>query len=164
MISRDSLFQSIPSWQLGEEVLSDNVKFRALTHNGEPITLMIENALAPFDSNKWSQLDLRLFEAVENRLTVMQTKIANTYGANDTFKPFLNKKDNYAANIRVKLASTRFWNKQKVLIKAPESLQGSTLDARIWIKGIWRTDACWGVSVHAVDLMIKDEPIAICPF
>ena len=88
MISRDSLLQSMTSWQLGEEVLSDNVKYRALTCDSAPITIMIENALAPFDSNKWSQLDMRLSEAIENRLTFMQTKIANTYGANDTFKPF----------------------------------------------------------------------------
>ena len=125
---------------------------------------MIDNTLAPFDANKWSQLDLRLSEAIENRLTFRHTKIANTYGENENFKPFLNKKDNYAANIRVKLASTRYWNKQKKLIKAPEALQGSKFDAKILIKGIWRTDNCWGVSVHAVDLMIKDESIPTCPF
>jgi len=157
--------QSILSWDLGEEVLSDNVKFRALTRNGEPITLMLEDAIAPFEANKYSQLDLRLSESMEKRLIFMQTRIANTYGAKDTFKPFLNKKDNYQANIRVKLSSsTRYWNKQKKLIKAPESVQGSTFDAKLWIKGIWRTDTCWGLSLHAVDLLFKDENIPICPF
>ena len=82
--------QSILSWDLGEEVLSDNVKFRALTCNGEPITIMLEDAIAPFESNKFSQLDLRLSESMEKRLIFMQTRIANTYGAKDTFKPFLN--------------------------------------------------------------------------
>ena len=157
--------KSILSWDLGEEVLSDNVKFRALTHNSDPITLMLEDVLAPFESNKYSQLDLRLSGAMEKRFIFMQTRIANTYGAKDTFRPFLNKKDNYAANIRVKLSSsTRYWNKQKKLLKAPESVQGSTFDAKLWIKGIWRTDNCWGVSVHAADLMIKDESNPTCPF
>ena len=118
--------------------------------------------------------DIRLNAATESKLECMQACIAERFTLpkfkTDAFKPFLHKKEEYPANIRVKLATTglsktRFWDSDKKLSEPPERYAGATFEAKVLLKGLWYAEAAWGVSLHVTDLMLVTEaPVPECPF
>ena len=172
----------VSSWKLGEAVEAENgLKFASLTTAGGPIVLTLVGCVTPFEPSSWQDdalaknLDLRLDALTESKLGCMQACIAEKYGlpkySTEGFKPFLHKREDFPANIRVKLQTTgltktRFWSKEdKKLTKAPEQFAGATFDAKVLLKGVWYSESCWGVSLQATDLMLtKDPPPIECPF
>jgi hypothetical protein len=169
------------SWKLGEAVEAENgLKFASLTTASGPIILTL-SGIAPFEPSSWQDdalvknPDLRLDALTESKLECMQACIAEKYGlpkySTEGFKPFLHKRDDFPANLRVKLQAkgltkTRFWSKEdKKLTKAPEHFAGATFDAKVLLKGVWYSESCWGVSLQATDLMItKEAQLPDCPF
>ena len=181
---RKQMDTPVSNWKLGEAVEKDTngLKFASLTTSaGGPIVLTLVGCVSPFELSSWQEdalvknLDLRLDALTESKLECMQACIAEKYGLpkynTEGFKPFLHKREEYPANIRVKLQTatgltkTRFWSKDKKLTKAPEQFAGATFDAKLLLKGVWYSESCWGVSLQATDLMLtKDPPPIECPF
>ena len=168
----------VSSWKLGEQIEAENgLKFASLTLGGGPVTLTI-SGIAPFEPSSWGDnpvknLDIRLDGPTEEKMTCMQACIGERFSLpkyqENAFKTFLNKNAEFPANIRFKLGSgstgTSYWDKDKKLIKPPESFQGATFDVKLILKGVWYSGDCWGVSLQAMDLMMtKDPPIPECPF
>ena len=181
---RKKMDTPVISWKLGEAVEAENgLKFASLTTAGGPIVLTLVGCVTPFEPSSWQDLDdalvknldLRLDALTESKLECMQACIAEKYGlpkySTEGFKPFLHKRDDFPANLRVKLQAkgltkTRFWSKEdKKLTKAPEQFAGATFDAKVLLKGIWYAESCWGCSLAATDLMLMAEaPVPDCPF
>ena len=170
----------VSNWKLADVVEAENgLQFAGLTVEGGPIILTL-SGVAPFDPSSWQEeslvknLDIRLDAATESMLECMQACIAERFTLpeykTDAFKPFLHKKEEYPANIRVKLQTTgltktRFWDSDKKLSGPPESYAGATFEAKVLLKGIWYAESAWGVSLHATDLMLVAEaPIPEWPF
>jgi len=141
----------VSSWKLGEVVEAENgLKFAGLTTSGGPIILTL-SGVAPFEPSSWQEgslvknLDIRLDAATEGKLSCMQACVAETFSLpkykTEAFKPFLHKKEEYAANLRAKmqttgLTKTRFWDSNKKLTEPPESFAGATFEAKVLLKGI----------------------------
>ena len=168
----------VSSWKLGEQIQGENgLRFASLTMEGEPITLTI-SGVAPFEPSSWGDspvknLDIRLDGPTEEKMTCMQACIAERFSLpkyqENVFKKFLSKNMDFPANVRFKLGlgltGTRYWNKDKKLIKMPDSFQGATFDVKLIMKGVWYSYDCWGVSLHATDILLtKEAPIPNCPF
>jgi len=166
--------------KLGETVEAENgLKFAGLTTSGGPIILTLAG-VTPFEPSSWQEeslvknLDIRLDKLTEEKLGFMQTRIAETFRLpkykTDAFKPFLHKKEEYAANLRAKmqttgLTKTRFWDSNKKLTEPPESFAGATFEAKVILKGIWYSEECWGASLQVTNLMLVAEaPVPECPF
>jgi hypothetical protein len=187
---RRKMDSPVSGWKLGEAVEAENgLQFASLTTaEGGPIVLFLEGCVAPFEPSSWQEessmknLDLRLHAVTESTFACMtesmfacmQACVAETFRLpkykTDAFKAFLHKREEYPANIRVKLQTTgltktRFWGTDKKQTGAPECYQGATFDAKIMIKGVWYAGDCWGLSLHATDLMlVKEAAIPDCPF
>jgi hypothetical protein len=177
---RRKMDSPVSSWKLGETVEAENgLRFTGLTVAGGPIVLTL-SGIAPFDPSSWQEeslvknLDIRLDASTESKLECMQACIMERFALpkykTDAFKPFLHKREEYPANLRVKvqttgLTKTRFWRKDKKQTEAPECYAGATFEAKVLLKGIWYSEECWGASLQATDMMlIKDPPIPECPF
>ncbi len=85
--------------------------------------------------------DIRLNAATESKLECMQACIAERFTLpkykTDAFKPFLHKREEYPANIRVKLQTTgltktRFCDSNKKLTEPPERYTGATFEAKVF--------------------------------
>jgi hypothetical protein len=172
----------VSNWKLGEAVEADTngLCFAPLTTAGGPIILTLAACVAPFEPSSWQDdalvknLDLRLHALTESKLECMQACIAEKFSLpkynTEGFKAFLHKREEYPANIRVKLQTagltkTRFWGSDKKLVEPPEQFAGGTFDAKVLLKGIWYAESCWGVSLQATNLMLVTEaPVPECPF
>ena len=169
----------VSGWKLGDTVEAENgLRFAGLTTSGGPIILTLAG-VAPFEPSSWEEslvknLDIRLDKLTEEKLGFMQTRVAETFRlpryTTDAFKPFLHKKEEYAANLRVKLQTTgltrtRFWDTDKKLTSAPDQFAGASFEAKVILKGIWYSEECWGASLQVTDLMLVAEaPVPECPF
>ena len=170
----------VSNWKLGEAVEAENgLRFAGLTTLGGPIILTLAG-VTPFEPSSWQEeslvknLDIRLDKLTEEKLVFMQVRIVETFGLpkykTEAFKPFLHKKEEYAANLRLKLQTTgltrtRFWDTDKKLTSVPDQFAGASFEAKVLLKGIWYSEECWGASLQATDMMlIKDPPIPECPF
>ena len=176
---RRKMDSPVSSWSLGETVVAENgLQFAGLTVAGGPIVLTLAG-VAPFEPSSWEEslvknLDIRLDKLTEEKLGFMQTRIAETFRLpkykTDAFKPFLHKREEYPANLRVKLQTsgltkTRFWDSNKKLTEPPESFAGATFEAKVILKGIWYSEECWGASLQVTNLMVVAEaPVPECPF
>ena len=110
----------VADWKLGEAVEAENeLKFASLTTACGPIMLTLAAVVAPFEPSSWQDdalvknLDIRLDALTESKLECMQACIAEKFSLpkynTEGFKPFLHKKEEYPANLRV--TKTRFWEK-----------------------------------------------------
>ena len=170
----------VSSWEIGETVEAENgLKFAGLTVAGGPIILTLAG-VTPFEPSSWQEeslvknLDIRLDKVTEEKLGFMQVRIAETFGLpkykTEAFKPFLHKKEEYAANLRMKLQTTgltrtRFWDTDKKLTTVPDQFAGASFEAKVLLKGIWYAESAWGVSMQAMDLMrVAEAPVPECPF
>ena len=136
----------VSSWKLGEIVeVEGGLQFASLTTAGGPIILTLVGCVAPFEPSSWQEeslvknLDLRLDKLTEEKLECMQACVAETFRLakykTDADKPLLHKREEYPANIRVKLQTTgstktRFWGSDKKLSEPPERYAGATFEAK----------------------------------
>jgi hypothetical protein len=177
---RRKMDSPVSSWSLGETVVAENgLQFAGLTVAGGPIVLTL-SGIAPFDPSSWQEeslvknLDIRLDASTESKLECMQACIMERFALpkykTDAFKPFLHKKEEYAANLRMKLQTTgltrtRFWDTDKKLTSVPDQFAGASFEAKVLLKGIWYAESAWGVSMQAMDLMrVAEAPVPECPF
>jgi hypothetical protein len=176
---RRKMDSPVSSWKIGETVVAENgLQFAGLTVAGGPIILTLAG-VTPFEPSSWEEslvknLDIRLDKLTEEKLVFMQVRIAETFGLpkykTEAFKPFLHKKEEYAANLRMKLQTTgltrtRFWDTDKKLTSVPDQFAGASFEAKVLLKGIWYAESAWGVSMQAMDLMrVAEAPVPECPF
>ena len=168
----------VSNWKLGETIEAENgLRFAPLLGEGGQVILTL-SGIAPFEPSSWCEtsiknLDLRLDGPTEGKLSCMQACIAEKFTlpkyADNTFKHFLHKNGDYPANIQFKLpkglVGTRYWDKDKKMTKAPVHFAGGNFEAKIVMKGVYYCEDCWGVSLHATDIMLHTPaPPPECPF
>jgi len=149
--------------------------FSQITCLGEPVTFTFE-AQSHFDvsTDHAPSLKLQLRALTEGELDCMFACVLNHVEENATlygmtaqevrerFKSPFFKKDPFPANLRVKVAATKYWA-DGTLTKAPDSHTNRTWQVRVHLKSLWFAPNAWGVSCLATDLSEVKTDI-ICPF
>ena len=70
----------------------------------------------------------------------------------DRFKSPFVKNGMYAANLRVKLAGTRYWSADENIVSPPTSHATRNWNVRVHFKSVWVSPDAWGLSCQACDL------------
>lgn len=160
---------------------SQGLTFVQISHAGAPVHYIFEGK-SHFDvsstsadgSAKTPGLQLQLSQLAEAELECMMACIlhhvvenASEYGmraedAQQNFKPCMAKNGEFAANLRVKTASTKYW-KQGCLTPAPPSHAGRLWNVKVHFKSLWFAENAWGVSCAATDMQ-ENEVVVECPF
>ena len=168
----------VSSWSfLPPQPNSAGLAFSAIACDNEPVTFTLSGR-SHFEVSALAEgapsLKLQLEAATESELECVFACVlahveenAATFGltpqeARERYKPPLTKNGVFPANLRVKVAQSRYWEDGK-LVGAPETHVGCTWQARVHLKSLWFAPNAWGVSCSATDLQeVKTE--MICPF
>jgi hypothetical protein len=162
-----------------------------LRHAEKPIEICLNNVVNPFEPGSFTEpcyrktLTLRLpttewddtFACMESCVIheVIQrasTLFEGTYTAEQIdvmYSPITKKVGEYPRDLRTKIntsgtATVRYWDVDKVRVKAPESHANMCWNVRVIIHGLWISKDKWGLVIDATDLIQTQAEIEDCPF
>ena len=180
MAKKESLV--VAKWSFADAVCNAHgLSFSQITAGGAPVTYSFEglshfeaSTHSPQGERKTPGLQLRLSKLAEAELECTVACIQHEvikhsakFGmmpedARERFKSPLNKNGMYPANLRVKIAGTKYWSDGE-LTAAPESHAGKSWQTVVHLKSLWFAPDAWGITIAATDMQ-EVTPQNICPF
>ena len=172
----------VANWSFADPLSNvHGLSFSQISAAGEPVTYIVAGKShfdvaihGPEDERKTPGLPLQLSKPAEAELECVIACVQHEVLANaskfgmtadqvqDRFKSPLSKNGTYPANLRVKIAGTRYWA-DGALTGAPASHAGRTWQAKIHLKSIWVAANAWGLTCIALDLQETRVEVE-CPF
>ena len=188
-----SVLPCVADISFGEAVENNGVRNVAFTHDGANVNLTIPGATLVFEPSSLIEgasrlnLTMRLGKEWDDAFDCFEASIvhavcedtARFFGSAlpahevaEMYKAVTRKTGDFPRNLKVKITvgenrnRTRFWDMDKKPLEQPSSFSGLRCNARINLRGLWFSDANFGLVCDCTDLQILGErqSEAECPF